>query len=185
LSRDTVSALAPAAPAEGRFGLMRAIALYKFLKASLLLVTAYGILEWLNPSFAQAVTDWSETLPYGFEQHAVQHVLVRISGLNALRIEELGIAALAYAGLFVVEGVGLWLHRHWGEWLVVIATASLIPLEVHEIIVRPGVNMVIVLLGNLAILGYLARRLRAEHRARVTARTHLPSTEKASSKLPG
>ena len=185
MSRDVVSPPVLAAPAEGRFGLMRVIAVYKFLKASLLLVTAYGILEWLNPSFAQAVTNWSDTLPYGFEQHVVQHLLVRISGLEPLRIEELGIAALAYAGLFVVEGIGLWLRRHWGEWLVVIATASLIPLEIRELIVRPGINMFIVMIGNLAILLYLVQRLRVEHNARVAARAHLPSTEKASSKLPG
>lgn len=185
MSRDAVTPPIVAAPAQGRFGFLRLIAMYKFLKALLLLATAYGILEGFNPRVALAVSNWSDTLPYAFEQHMVQHLVQRVSGLDERRIEELGIAALAYAGLFVVEGIGLWRRRHWGEWLVVIATASLVPLEVRELIVRPGINMALVLLANLAILLYLAHLLRASHRARIAARAHLPSTENASSRLPG
>ena len=35
--------------------------------------------------------------------------------------------------LFLVEGVGLWLLKRWAEWLTVIITSSLVPIEIYEI----------------------------------------------------
>ena len=44
------------------------------------------------------------------------------------------LVTLAYAAVFAVEGVGLWMRRRWAEWMTTIITASLIPLEVWELI---------------------------------------------------
>jgi hypothetical protein len=42
----------------------------------------------------------------------------------------IGIVALLYAGLFAVEGGGLWLAKRWAECLTIIATTSFVPFEV-------------------------------------------------------
>ena len=52
--------------------------------------------------------------------------------MHALRF-----VTLTYAAVFAVEGVGLWMRRRWAEWLTTIITASLIPLEVWELIQQP------------------------------------------------
>ena len=68
-----------------------------------------------------------------------------------------GIAALAYAALFAVEGVGLWLGKYWAEWFTVIATGSLVPLELYETLHRFGWLKLATLSGNVAIVVYLVR----------------------------
>jgi uncharacterized membrane protein (DUF2068 family) len=61
-----------------------------------------------------------------------------------------------------VEGVGLLLRRHWAEYLAVIVTASFLPLETDELVERVQTTRVLLVLANLAIVGYLLSRLRTE-----------------------
>lgn len=81
-----------------------------------------------------------------------------------------GLVTLGYAVLFAVEGVGLWMGKYWAEWFTVIATASLIPIELFEAVQRVGWIKLMVLGGNVVIVVYLvrvamqSRRLRAEAR---------------------
>ena len=43
---------------------------------------------------------------------------------------------LAYGALELLEGVGLWLMKRWGEYVAVVGTAVFIPLEVYELVER-------------------------------------------------
>jgi uncharacterized membrane protein (DUF2068 family) len=65
--------------------------------------------------------------------------------------------ALAYAAIFATEGIGLWLHKYWAEWFTVIATGSLIPLELYESIHRFGWLKLAALVANILIVIYLIR----------------------------
>ena len=38
---------------------------------------------------------------------------------------------MIYAELFLTEGIGLWLEQRWAEWLTVIITSALIPIEIY------------------------------------------------------
>ncbi len=38
-----------------------------------------------------------------------------------------------YAGLFLIEGTGLLLRKHWAEYFTIITTGLFIPLEVYEL----------------------------------------------------
>ena len=81
--------------------------------------------------------------------------------MHALRI-----VTLAYAAVFAIEGIGLWMQKPWAEWLTVIITASLIPLEVWELVHRPSFGIAAVLVANSAIVAYLVWhvvRSRAKH----------------------
>jgi uncharacterized membrane protein (DUF2068 family) len=87
--------------------------------------------------------------------------LSRFLALDLRDLREIGAAFIAYAAVFVVEGVGLLRRRRWAEWLTVIVTASFIPFEIYELARRPGVAKVIALALNVAIAAYLAwRRMR-------------------------
>ena len=85
------------------------------------------------------------------------------AGLRVIAIYEiiktacLLLVALGYAVLFGIEGVGLWLGKHWAEWFTVIATGSLIPLELYETLYHFGWIKLATLVGNVAIIVYLVR----------------------------
>ena len=67
---------------------------------------------------------------------------------------------LVYAAVFAVEGVGLWMEKRWAEWLTTIITASLIPLEAWEIIFRPTIGKILIIVANMAVVGYLVWHVR-------------------------
>jgi uncharacterized membrane protein (DUF2068 family) len=143
-----------------RFGFLRLIAVYKLGKVLLMLGAAYGVLRMRDASFLAHVYSWASTLPYGMEQDLVKQGLAWFSGLNPSRIDALGWVTLAYAAIFAIEGVGLWLRKVWAEWLTTLVTGSLIPLEVYELVVRPSLGKATVLVLNLAIVWYLIVQLR-------------------------
>jgi uncharacterized membrane protein (DUF2068 family) len=77
---------------------------------------------------------------------------------------------LAYGALQLLEGVGLWMLKRWGEYVAVVGTSLFVPLEVHEVLDRVTVVRVLALLVNLFAVGYLlyTKRLfglRGGHRA--------------------
>jgi uncharacterized membrane protein (DUF2068 family) len=81
--------------------------------------------------------------------------LVWFSGLSESRVHEVRLLTLTYAAVFAIEGVGLWMQRRWAEWLTTIITASLIPLELWEMIHKPSIGAGLVILANSLIVGYL------------------------------
>jgi uncharacterized membrane protein (DUF2068 family) len=148
-----------------RFGILRTIALYKLVKVLLLLAVAYGELRLRDASLAAKLLSWAQAQPYGLEHRIVTQLLEWFSGLSVSRIHALRMVTLAYAAVFAVEGVGLWMQKRWAEWLTVIITASLIPLEVWEIFFRPTIGKVLILLANVAVVAYLVWHVRTKNRA--------------------
>src|SRR5271156_5337956 len=145
---------------EPRFGVLRTIALYKIVKAVLLLAVAYGELRLRDASLAAKLLSWAQARPYGLEHRIVAQLLEWFSGLSVSRIYLFRIVTLVYAAVFAVEGIGLWMEKRWAEWLTTIITASLIPLEAWEIILRPTIGKVLILLANIAVVAYLVWHVR-------------------------
>jgi uncharacterized membrane protein (DUF2068 family) len=66
----------------------------------------------------------------------------------------------------LVEGIGLILERHWASYLVIVATSSLIPFEIYEIVQKHSVVRIALLLLNCGIVVYLIAALRKQHASR-------------------
>lgn len=64
-------------------------------------------------------------------------------------------ALLAYAALELLEGVGLFLLKRWGEYVAAVGTSVFLPLEVYELTEKVTVLRVIALLVNVAAVAYL------------------------------
>lgn len=62
--------------------------------------------------------------------------------------------------LELVEGGGLFYRKRWAEWLTVIATSLLIPLEVYELVRHPSLLKAGGVAVNVAIVIYLYRVVR-------------------------
>ena len=136
------------------------IASFKLLKALLLVAGGLAALKLLQPGFARLVDQWVAALPLDSQRRLAHRFLVRLTGLPASRLHALGIAFFAYAGLFAVEGIGLWQQRRWAEYLTVIATASFVPLEVYELVKDVTLPRTAALLANLLVVAYLVWVLR-------------------------
>jgi uncharacterized membrane protein (DUF2068 family) len=63
--------------------------------------------------------------------------------------------AFAYALLRFTEAYGLWRGRTWAEWVALVSGTLLLPLEIRELF--RGVTFIrcALLIGNLAVVGYM------------------------------
>ena len=138
-------------------GGLRAIAIYKAAKSiGLLLVAAMAFRLDRTQNFEQLM-HWLENLSLTDSNDLRWRLVDMLIAMGPRKFVAVGIAALAYAALFAVEGVGLWLGKYWAEWFTVIATGSLIPLELYETLHRFGWLKLVTLIGNAAIVLYLLR----------------------------
>jgi len=159
-------------PAHALDGL-RVIALFKFAKALLLIATGYGVHLLLNEDLLERLRLWTASLTDSFAQRMLLRALEWVEGLGATRIHVVMGVTLAYTVVVLAEGIGLWMRRTWAEWFTVTATASLIPFELWELIMRaPGrrLAVLVTVLLNLAVVGYLVWLLRHQPRVRASAR---------------
>jgi uncharacterized membrane protein (DUF2068 family) len=94
-------------------------------------------------------------------QHGLRHSVDQLFSLRSSRLHLFAAIALLYALIEGVEAVGLWYAKRWAEYLTLIVTASLLPIEVYEISHHVTPFKVAALIVNLAVVGYLlyAKRL--------------------------
>jgi uncharacterized membrane protein (DUF2068 family) len=73
-----------------------------------------------------------------------------------------GLVALFFATIFFTEGIGVYLQQRWAEWLMIIATGALIPIEVRHIWHRPSLAAALILIVNCFIVWFLYFVLRRQ-----------------------
>jgi uncharacterized membrane protein (DUF2068 family) len=143
-------------------GLLRWIAVFKFLKAISLVLLGLGALKLIHTDPNGVLTQWAMRLGLDPGGRYVDRAIEKAASLPPRKFEELGLGSFAYAALFLVEGTGLWLRKRWGEWVTVIITGSLVPVEVYELTRHPTAGKMVLLVLNLAVVMYLVWRIRHE-----------------------
>lgn len=143
---------------------VRIIIGYKLAKAIFQLVAALILLYGATHGLATALADFAEKL----REHAV-HAWSNVVAAALLRFTNgrhtIWLAAYALLGdalLSAVEAWALWRGFAWGSWLIVGASACLLPFEIHALARHIRVGRVILFLINLAIVAYLLRRVEHE-----------------------
>jgi uncharacterized membrane protein (DUF2068 family) len=101
----------------------------------------------------------------------LHRVIVWLHHFHASELRVAALFAIGYGVLELVEGTGLWLEQLWAEFLTVIATTLLIPLELYELTRRPTALKAAGIAVNVAIVIYLARMLRRRLRDERAAET--------------
>lgn len=91
----------------------------------------------------------------------LRHEIDRLFSLQSSTLHLFALVALAYAIVEGVEAVGLWYARRWAEYLTLVVTASLLPLEVYELSGRLSPFKLFAFVLNVAVVVYLllAKRL--------------------------
>lgn len=144
--------------------ILRVLAVERFGRGLLLLLLAYGVYRFrgsemsVRQTFDRALPAakplarvFSLDLDTSPTVEKLRHVLA--SKPHTLTL--IAGALLAYAALQLLEGVGLFLLKRWGEYVAAIGTSVFLPLELYELTEKVTVLRVVALLVNVAAVVYL------------------------------
>jgi uncharacterized membrane protein (DUF2068 family) len=152
-SKNTSPVAAPAAHHAG----LRVIAVYEIIKTLCLLLVAVAAFHLDRQQNFERLVHWLEHLSLADSNGLRWKLVGLLQDFGPSKFVAIGLVALGYAVLFGIEGIGLWLGKHWAEWFTVFATGSLIPLELYETLYHFGWLKLATLVGNVAIIVYLVR----------------------------
>ena len=141
-------------------GLLLVIAVFKFVKGALLLALAFGALSLLHKDVAAHVEHWLDQLRIDPDNQFIGTLLSKLQLVHTKELKELSALGAGYAALFLTEGTGLLFRKHWAEWLTIVATSSLMPFEVYELVKEFTALRLFALLVNAAVVLYLIYRVR-------------------------
>jgi len=139
---------------------LRLIAAFKLLKGLALLALGIGALKLLHKDVEAMVVHWINVFQVDPHGHYIHLLLAKLSILDDKRLKELSAGTFIYSAIFLTEGIGLALGKRWAEYLTIISTASLLPLEIYELAKHTSIGRVLALAINLAVVVYLALELR-------------------------
>ena len=137
------------------------IGVFKLFKSLLLIVAGIGAIKLLHKDLASTAMHWVQVLRVDPENRYIHGVLVRIFRVTPKQLRELSVGTFIYAGLFLTEGFGLLLRKHWAEYFTIITTGLFIPLEIYELAKHLTVVKLAVTVINVLIVWYLVVRVRS------------------------
>jgi len=144
---------------------LRLLSVYKLALGLLLFAVALQLLWWVDRELHQELHGWVVRLHADPESPWIAAMLERAAALPDSRLALFAAVSSLFGLVHFVEGLGLWWRRRWAEWLCLVATGLLIPVEIFEIAARPDGLKVLILLVNLAVVGYLGWRVAARRGA--------------------
>lgn len=136
------------------------IAAFKLFKGLTLLAVGVGAMKLLHRDVASEVERWINYLRVDPQNHYIQKLLTKVGLLDDRKLKELSIGTFFYSGLLITEGVGLALKKRWAEYLTIVSTALLLPLEIIEIIHRVDFTRIALFVINIAVVIYLVIEVR-------------------------
>jgi uncharacterized membrane protein (DUF2068 family) len=138
--------------------IIRALAVERLFRAVVIVLAAYAVWKFRGARGSiQASLD--RDLPIfraaGFkvDQMTVVHELEKALTAKPSTLALLTLMLTAYALIEVLEGVGLWLLKRWGEYFAVIATSVFLPLEIHDL--AKGITMTRAVTFSINILAVI------------------------------
>jgi uncharacterized membrane protein (DUF2068 family) len=144
--------------------ILRVFAVERFLRFLIFGIAAYGVWRFQYDQ-AGIQRAFNNDLPViralyrdlGFNVNhsrllgVIQHALT----LNSRTLTYLAIGVAVYALIELIESVGLWLGKRWGEYFAMVATSIFLPYEVYDLTVKITWLRVGALLVNLLLVIYL------------------------------
>jgi uncharacterized membrane protein (DUF2068 family) len=144
--------------------ILRLFAVERFLRAIIFGVLAYAIWRFktsqltLEESFNRelpVVRELLRQLGYNASHSRLLGFIQHAFTVNPRILTWLALGAVAYAVIEIIEAVGLWLLKRWGEYFAMVATSVGIPYEIYDLTGKVTVLRVAALVINVALVVYL------------------------------
>lgn len=145
---------------------LRLIGAFKFACGVLLVGLGVGLFRQANNAdLAGEAARIVSALKLDPDNYYIHTVIEKVTNIKPAQLRAIGAGTFLYALMYLVEGGGLLLRKHWAEYLTVVATGLFIPLEIYEVLKRPTAwvrDSLLVI--NVAIVAYMIYQLRRKGR---------------------
>ena len=130
------------------------------MKALALLAIGVGAFHLMNKDLNDTLEHWANSIRVDPDNRYLKMALAHTLNISRKKLEFVGVATFIYAAMFGTEGTGLFLGKRWAEYMTILTTALLMPLEIYEICVHPNWIKIATLVINALAVVYLIVRVR-------------------------
>src|SRR5271170_4102888 len=144
--------------------LMRALAVERALRCVIFLSVAAGVFK-VNGSRERLRQAFEQDLPllkplanqigWNPDNSKIIHDIANAFALSSSTLTWIAVGLAGYAVIELIEAVGLWLMRRWGEYFAVIATSVFLPLEIYELTEKITALRLFALIVNIVAVVWL------------------------------
>jgi uncharacterized membrane protein (DUF2068 family) len=144
--------------------ILRVFAVERFLRFLILGAAAYGVWRFkydrsgIQRAFNNdlpAVRDLYRDMGFNFNNSHLLGLIREAFTLNSGTLTWLAVALAAYALIELVECIGLWQGKRWGEYFAMVATSVFIPYEIYDLTVKVTWLRLLAFAVNLLLVFYL------------------------------
>ena len=134
---------------------LRAVASLELGKGLVVLLLGFGFVSLVHKDAWDVAETLLHFLHVNPDRRYAQVFLNLADNITDAKLWAMAGGALAYSIVRFVEAYGLWLERTWAEWFALISGALYVPFEAYELVRRPTMVHVGVLLINLGIVLFM------------------------------
>jgi uncharacterized membrane protein (DUF2068 family) len=150
--------------------ILRALAIERWVRGLVLLLLAIAIFRLKSTQVSvkelfdrdlKALRPFFNQIHFNVSDSATVHSIEKVLNAKPSTLNLIAAGILCYGLLQVLEGIGLWSLKRWGEYVAVVGTTLFIPLEVYEVVEKISWLKITILVINVAAVLYLllAKRL--------------------------
>jgi uncharacterized membrane protein (DUF2068 family) len=144
--------------------ILRLLAVERWVRGAILLLLAAAVFELKSTQASikeyvdrdlKALKPFFDQIHFNVSDSATIHAIEKVLNAKSSTLNLIAFGILIYALLQIVEGVGLWVLKRWGEYVAVVGTTLFIPLEVYELTEKISWLKIGALLVNVVAVLYL------------------------------
>ena len=144
--------------------ILRIFAIERFLRAVVFAILAYGVWQYRQSRLSiEAAFDRElpviralfRELGFNINHSKLVGLIQRAFTLSPRILDYLVIGLVVYVLIELIEGIGLWLVKRWGEYFAMVATSVFLPYEIYDLTAKITATRVLFFLVNLALVLYL------------------------------
>jgi uncharacterized membrane protein (DUF2068 family) len=144
--------------------ILRLLAIERFVRGGLILLLGIAVLQFKSSQVSlrdifdrdlAAAKPLLNQIGWNASDSGLIHATESALNARGSTLTVVAIFLIGYGLLQLIEGVGLWLLRRWGEYFAVVATSLFLPLEVYELTEKVTLLRIGALGINVAAVVYL------------------------------
>lgn len=144
--------------------IMRVLAVERLLRALVLFGAAFAIFQFRDDrGSVQSTFDaelpllrpLADQIGWNIDDSKAVQWIEKAFDLSEATLVWIAVAVAVYGLSQVIEAVGLWLIKRWGEYFAVVATSAFVPLEIYELTEKVTVLRIGLLTINVAAVVWL------------------------------